>query len=462
MKTVATYLVKPNHYRSLCEFADRNSALAKNLYNAALFRIRQTFTGWKKTSWSSNEREVFLELANTKVAYPSLVIKQCLSYKALDKVMRVNRNPDFFAGLPMQTAQAVLKQAVSDFKNWLAALSDYGKHPDKYTGRPKMPKYKKSEQATFILTNQDAVIYPVHDKDGNPVPGCISLKLPGMEKKDYPILYGFTSDGRLKQVTVKPFCGYYILSLVIESADIPVRNDLPNMAGLDFGTDNIAALACTDGSSVVFKGGAVLSENRWFAKKKADAVSDITRGHEHMHAQSHHLDRLSLSHSFRNTNFMHQCSRKIIDWCTDHKVGVLVIGRNKNWKQSADMGKKNNQKFESVPHSQLLQLIEFKAMKAGIRVIEQEESYTSKADVSANDFMPVYGEESDRPCSFSGMRTKRGLYRTHEGYFINADCNGAANILRKAIPDAWNDAADFHFLGVPEVMSYKKIIGAAC
>ena len=120
MKTVATYLVKPNHYKSLCEFADRNSALAKNLYNAALFRIRQTFTGWKKTSWSSNEREVFLELANTKVAYPSLVIKQCLSYKALDKVMRVNRNPDFFAGLPMQTAQAVLKQAVSDFKNWLA------------------------------------------------------------------------------------------------------------------------------------------------------------------------------------------------------------------------------------------------------------------------------------------------------------------------------------------------------
>ena len=96
----------------------------------------------------------------------------------------------------MQTAQAVLKQAVSDFKNWLAALSDYGKHPDKYTGRPKMPKYKKSEQATFILTNQDAVIYPVYDKDGNPVPGCISLKLPGM-KKNYPILYGFTSDGRL-------------------------------------------------------------------------------------------------------------------------------------------------------------------------------------------------------------------------------------------------------------------------
>ena len=99
-------------------------------------------------------------------------------------------------------------------------------------------------------------------------------------------------------------------------------------------------------------------------KKKAAAVSDIIRGHEHMHAQSHHLDRLSLSHSFRNTNFMHQCSRKIIDWCTDHEVGVLVIGRNKNWKQNADMGKKNNQKFESVPHSQLLQLIEFKAMKA--------------------------------------------------------------------------------------------------
>lgn len=127
METVVQYLVKPGHYKSLCQYAEENAKLAKNLYNAALFRIRQTFAGWKKTSKSVNEQEVFMELASTKTAYPSLVIRQRLSYKALDKIMRVNKNPDFFAGLPMQTAQAVLKQAASDFENWLRALSDYKK-----------------------------------------------------------------------------------------------------------------------------------------------------------------------------------------------------------------------------------------------------------------------------------------------------------------------------------------------
>ena len=202
----------------------------------------------------------------------------------------------------------------------------------------------------------------------------------------------------------------------------------------------------------------MLSENRWFAKKRADAVSMITKGHTHLRAESAHLNRLSLHHSMRNRNFMHQCSRKIIDWCRKHQVGVLVIGRNKLWKQHTNMGKQNNQKFVSVSHYQLIELIAFKATSAGIRVIEQEESYTSKADVTAADPIPVYGKKDD--CTFSGSRVERELYRTWKGYCINADCNGAANILRKAIPNAWKGVTDFRFLGFPESISYKKIIGS--
>lgn len=462
MKTVVHYLIKPKHYKPLYLFADRYAALAKNLYNAALFRIRQTFCGWEKNKWQPNECEVFLELAEAKKAYPSLQIRQCLTYTVLEKMMRACHNPDFFAGLPMQTAQGVLKQAAGDFKNWLTALRDYKKHPEKYTGRPRMPHYKKSDKATFTVTNQDAVLYPVEDKHGQPVPGQVRLKLPGMQKEEQPILYGFSNEGRLKQVKIKPFYGYYLLLLVMETPDMPVETDLPHMAGLDLGTDNIAAIACTDQTSVVFKGGAVLSENRWFAKKRADAVAIITKGHAHLRAESAHLNMLSLRHSMRNRNFTHQCSRKIIDWCRKHQVGVLVIGRSKRWKQHTNMGKQNNQKFVSVPHYQLIQIIAFKAMLAGIHVIEQEESYTSKADVTAADPIPVYGKKgSGKDCTFSGSRVERGLYRTCKGYCINADCNGAANILRKAIPDAWKGVTDFRFLGFPESMSYKHIIGAS-
>ena len=147
--------------------ADRNTRLAKPLYNAALFRIRQAFTGWDKTDRTDNEKEVFRELDLLKKTYPKLGVGRVLSYRALEKLMRVTGNPDFFSGLPMQTAQAVLKAAAGDFKNWLAALRAYRKDPSGFLGRPRMPGYCKSEKKTFTITNQDAVLYPVYrDEDG--------------------------------------------------------------------------------------------------------------------------------------------------------------------------------------------------------------------------------------------------------------------------------------------------------
>ena len=84
------------------------------------------------------------------------------------------------------------------------------------------------------------------------------------------------------------------MSFVIEDMAAPFYPDMPYMAGLDLGTDNIATIACTDGTSVVYKGGAVLSENQFFAKQRAQAVSIITRGHEHKHADSAYLEEMCI------------------------------------------------------------------------------------------------------------------------------------------------------------------------
>ena len=65
----------------------------------------------------TGEREVFAEIDKTLPVYPALRIKRVLSYKVLDKILRANENPDYFAGLPMQTAEAVVHQAVNDFLN---------------------------------------------------------------------------------------------------------------------------------------------------------------------------------------------------------------------------------------------------------------------------------------------------------------------------------------------------------
>ena len=285
--------------------------------------------------------------------------------------------------------------------------------------------------------------------------GC-SLKLPGFKKKERIPLNYIDQGSNLREITFKPYYDKYIMSFVIEDMAAPFYPDMPYMAGLDLGTDNIAAIACTDGTSVVYKGGAVLSENQFFAKQRAQAVSIITRGHEHKHADSAYLEALSREHDCFLKDQMHKISTDIIRYCVDHRVGILVIGVNKLWKQNTNMGKKNNQKFVSIPHYRLRQMIEYKALRAGIDVVEQEESYTSKADVTASDFMPVYGKVKARPV-FSGRRIERGMYLCRDGYCINADCNGAANILRKAVPDAWKGFKDFHFLATPASRGFHQL-----
>ena len=70
----------------------------------------------------------------------------------------------------------------------------------------------------------------------------------------------------------------------------PFYPDMPNMVGVDLGTDNIAAIACTDGSSVVYKGGAILSSNQFLAKQRAAAVSILTKGKTYYHASSAFLN----------------------------------------------------------------------------------------------------------------------------------------------------------------------------
>jgi hypothetical protein len=47
-----------------------------------------------------------------------------------------------------------------------------------------------------------------------------------------------------------------------------------------------------------------------------------------------------------------------------------------------------------------------------------------------NDLLPEYGEKPDK-WKESGKGVQRGLYGTANNFYINADCNGAANFLRK-------------------------------
>ena len=198
MKKAVPMILSEDNFKPIFSFAEHYSKLAKALYNAALFRIRQVFTGWDKgDNRTPLEQSVFDEIKCAKEAYGNFSCRRVLSYPSLDKILRANSNPDFFAGLPMQTAQSIVRQAVTDFKAWLEALKAYKKDPSSFTGKPKMPGYCKADKKTFKVTNQDAALYPT--KDGK---GCL-LKLPKMDPNRIQLSY-LKDTSNLREIVFQP------------------------------------------------------------------------------------------------------------------------------------------------------------------------------------------------------------------------------------------------------------------
>ena len=136
------------------------------------------------------------------------------------------------------------------------------------------------------------------------------------------------------------------------------------------------------------------------------------------------------------------------------QIGTVVIGKNAQWKTEIDLGKQTNQNFVSIPHSRLIEMLEYKARLVGIDVIVQEESYTSRANFLGLDSIPVYGKTEKDPV-FTGKRIKRGLYKTSVGQLINSDVNAAYNILSKAIPNAFSNGIESCVVGPMQVNPLK-------
>ena len=422
------------------------SAEKRSYYIMLLFFVSVTSLLDMKEHRTDNEEDVFCEVHALQDVHPQIHVRKVISYNHLEKLMRVTENPDFFIGLPMQTAQAMVKQAVTDFKNWLASLREYKKHPEKFLGRPKMPHYKKQDLATVIITNQDAVLYP--SETG------VSLKLPIIKKR---LSFSNISERAfLKEVRIKPYHGRFLFCLTFEEPEPVIETSMPYTCAIDFGIDNFAAIVCDDGTSVIYKGGAVLSDTQWFHKQKAKYISILTKGYKNQHAASKRSSDLSYRHANFVKDQCHKISRSIIDFCVDHQAGTLIFGVNPLWKQNSRIGKINNQKFVSMPIAFLRSMITYKALNAGIKIIEQEESYTSKADITTKDYIPTYGVD-DKDAQFSGLRIKRGLYRCADGTILNADCHAAANIMRKAVPDIWDRTTDFSFLASPKVYGFHEL-----
>ena len=231
MHRVIRISVSRNRYSEIWEYADGIAHLAKNLHNAALFRMRQNYTSLDYDTHTDNQRLVYDEMMLVMERYPNYHAGSVMSYAFLDKLMRVTDNPDYFAeGLPRQTANQILKSVCEEFRSFTSLLERYRKHKSEGAVRPRMPRYTRGEVCTFRFTNQDAVIYGRE------------LKMPLTRLRlTLPVM---PEGAVLKEVRVKPYMGRYIFFVTVDVPERKRNESGSNMCGIDLGVDNIAAIVC--------------------------------------------------------------------------------------------------------------------------------------------------------------------------------------------------------------------------
>jgi putative transposase len=214
-------------------------------------------------------------------------------------------------------------------------------------------------------------------------------------------------------------------------------------AGIDLGIDTLAMVAFSDTSIRPLRvdGRHIKSINAYYNKQIAALTSKYDKEVNNIRIKNPELDvfkirshRIATLWAKRNrkiNHLLHTASATIINNLSRTGVDTLVIGWSTGFKQGMAMGKRNNQNFAYLPLAKLRDMLKYKAEQAGLRVLNQEESYTSKSSFLDNDPLPVYGETDEKP-KFSGRRFTRGQYRSSDGSVIHADINGALNIIRKS------------------------------
>jgi IS605 OrfB family transposase len=230
----------------------------------------------------------------------------------------------------------------------------------------------------------------------------------------------------IKELRILPrnrcFYAEFVYKLEPQSVDV----DAANMLGIDHGIDNWLTCVSNIGTSFIVDGLHLKSMNQWFNKQVALLKENKPQGF-----WSNRLAAITEKRNRQMQDAINKAARIVVDHCIHYRIGTVVMGWNQGQKQDASMGAKTNQKFVQIPTARLKTRIANLCEQHGINFVETEESYTSKASFVDADPLPKFGEKPEG-WKESGKRVKRGLYRTGlQSWYINADCNGAANILRK-------------------------------
>ena len=345
--------------------------LSKNLYNVALYHIRQYY---KETS-------------------------KYLSYNKLTKILSDSNNIDYRAIPYAQSAQQVLRQVDKQYKAFYASIKSK-KMQDK---KVRLPKYKDKENGRniFVYTNQCAKV---------------SNNIVYLKTKQGILSFNTIADN-IQQVRLVPK-GNHIVVEIIYNVEYKLKEDNNRYASIDLGLDNLCTLSSNVAQSIIVNGKPLKSINQHYNKTKAKLQSKLSKNKH----TSKRINRLTLKRNRKIKDYMHKVSRKIVDYMEANSLNTLFVGKNVGWKDSINLGKTNNQNFVSIPYNMLIQMLEYKCKLAGINIVIVNEAYTSKCSF-------LDEETIQKHDTYKGKRIKRGLFVSSKGIKINADINGSLNIM---------------------------------
>ena len=207
--------------------------------------------------------------------------------------------------------------------------------------------------------------------------------------------------------------------------------DEQKVLAIDFGINNLMTCVDTTGKSFIVDGKRLKSINQWYNKQNArlTSIKDKQKFGKKLTNQQYKLLR---KQNARVNDYISKACRRVISYCLDHKIGMLVCGYSPSFQRNSNMGRVNNQNFTQIPFGKIREKLQYLCKLYGMKYIDQEESYTSKSSFIDQDELPVYNADNPQKYEFSGKRIYRGMYRSAKGIEINADVNGALNILRKS------------------------------
>ena len=365
---------------------DQYCFYSKNVYNQANYIIRQEFI---------NNNNKISAYDVQKLMQPMNCYKECGS----------------------QAAQKTIQLVDKMWKSYFKAIKDWKKNPSKYLGMPRLPKYlPKDGRQVFMLKNIQCSL--------NNGQFRIAFKpFGGYTVKTHAV-------GKLMHCRCVPKADDYVMEIVYEIEVPDVVEERIRICSIDLGTENLVTMVNNVGlQPVVIKGGAIKSVNQFYNKRKAEMQSQLKK--ETGRDWSKNLQKLTDKRYEKIKYLMHCASKKVVDYCVENEIDTLIIGLNKKWKQENE----NKQNFTYIPFDMLVKQIQSKCEEYGIEVVMTEEAYTSGTSFLDKE-QPVkenYNKE---------RRVYRGLFIANNGKTINADVNGAYQIMKKVVPDVFNEGIE--------------------